>query len=167
MAPRPSACFIRSSIQCSHLRMASLGGCARSRTCPRASESCRTGRRSCASSARNRWSRNSVLLPGMKSLFEIESRRHRPLRIVRMDDGERDDDGARPRRHLVEQLARQQHDLRRNAGRAFARIEIEKAEIDLGVAVGRLNAAERDECVRAVGPCARRRPAMPASFSAK
>ena len=39
-------------------------------------------------------------------------------------------------------LPRQQHDLRRNARAVLPRIEIEQAEVDLDVAVGRLNAAQ-------------------------
>ena len=157
---------MRSSIQCSHLRMAAL----RMRAKPYRSHSLRI--LSEWTNVLRQLSQESLLskagaLAGNEELIQIEAGGHRPLRIVRMDDGERNDDRARPRRHLVEQLARQQHDLRRNARRAFARIKIEEAEIDLGVAVGGLNAAEREDAFAQAASCASSSTGTPASFSAK
>ncbi len=40
-----------------------------------------------------------------RTILQIETGRHRRLRIHRMHDGERNHDGARPRRHLVDEVA--------------------------------------------------------------
>ncbi len=106
-------------------------------------------------------------LAGDEEFFEIEAGGHGALGIVRVNDGERHDDGARPGGHLVQQLAGKQQNFRRDAGRAFARVEIEEAEVDLGVAVGGLNAAEREDAFAEPGQARDRQQARPASFSAK
>ena len=64
-----------------------------------------------------------------------------------MQNGERHHDGARPGGHLVQEIEGQQHDFGRDAGAILARIEIEEAEVDLDVAVGRLDAAEFQDAV--------------------
>ena len=61
----------------------------------------------------------------------------------------------------------EQHQLRRNRRRVLARIQIEQAEIDLDVAVGRLNPAQRQNALAQRAPAADRRTSSPASFSAK
>ena len=86
--------------------------------------------------------RNAGLTPGSKQFLERESSRNRTPRIVRMHDRERDRDRPRPRRHLVDDLA-QQHQLGRNRRDMLARVKIEQAEVDLDVAVGRLDSAAR------------------------
>jgi hypothetical protein len=64
-----------------------------------------------------------------------------------LHDGERHQDGARPGGHLIEDVAGSEHDLRRDAGRPLARVEAQQAEVDLGVAVGGLQAAQRQHAV--------------------
>ena len=59
-----------------------------------------------------------------------------------MQDGERHHDGAGPGRHLVQEIEGQQHHFGRDAGAILARVEVEEAEVDLDVAVGRLDAAQ-------------------------
>ncbi len=81
-----------------------------------------------------------------EQLLEVESLRDRAPRVGGMHDRERDHDGARPRRHLVDEIA-EQHDLGRNGGAAVAGIQIEQAEVDLDVAVGRLQAAQRQDAL--------------------
>ena len=61
-----------------------------------------------------------------------------------MHNGQRNDDRARPRRHLVDEVA-EQHHLGRDDRRLIARKQIEQAQIDLDVAVGRLDAAQRKD----------------------
>src|SRR5271169_2993172 len=63
-----------------------------------------------------------------------------------MDDSERDGNRPRPRRHLINELA-QQHQLRRNRGAILAWIEIEEAQVDLDVAVRRLQSATRQDAL--------------------
>ena len=106
--------------------------------------------------------------PGTNSSFRSKPAGTGRLRIHGVHDRQRDHDRARPRRHLVEDVARQQHHLRRNRRDSTrAGYKSEQAEVDLDVAVGGLNAAEREDAVRAPAPCADRRRDMPASFSAK
>src|SRR5579883_167731 len=64
-----------------------------------------------------------------------------------MHDRERHHDRPAPRRHLVKEIKRQQRDFRRNRGAVLPRIEIEQPEIDLRVAVGRLDAAELQDAI--------------------
>ena len=52
-------------------------------------------------------------------------------------------------------------------GQYFARIHVEQAEIDLDVAVGRLNAAELQNALHGHAPGTGRPRARPATFSAK
>ena len=75
---------------------------------------------------------------GQPEFIQREAGRYGSPRIGGVDDGERHHDGARPGRHLVEQIEGQQHGLGRNARAVLPRIEIEEAEVDLDVAVGRL-----------------------------
>ena len=84
---------------------------------------------------------------GQPEFIQVEPGGHGPPRIGRVHDGKRDHDGARPCRHLVQQVEGQQRDFRWNARRIFPRIEIEEAEVDLDVAVGRLYAAERQNAL--------------------
>src|SRR5690242_9818975 len=69
-----------------------------------------------------------------EKLFQSEPCGHRPPRILRMQDGERDHDGARPRRHLINKLERQQHQFRRYRRTCRAWEETEEAEIRTDVA---------------------------------
>ena len=83
---------------------------------------------------------------GNKQFLQIESRRNRPLRIGSMQNRKRDHNGARPRRHLVNRFA-QQNNLGWNRRRLLARIEAEQTQVDLDVAVGRLQPAHRQNAL--------------------
>ena len=69
-------------------------------------------------------------------LYSENSPRLHPLTIPRLMTS-----AARPRRHFVNQVAREVQ-LGRNRGRVLARIQSEQAEVDFDVAVGRLQAAQ-------------------------
>src|SRR5437870_6297749 len=64
-----------------------------------------------------------------------------------MYDGQRNHDGPRPRRHLINEATRQEHDFGRNGRAVLARIEIEQAQVDLDVTVGGLDATARQDAV--------------------
>ena len=73
--------------------------------------------------------------------FKIEAGRHGPGPAERLHDGQRHDDGARPRRHFVQYAAGQQHQFGRDRGHVFARVQPEQTQVDFGVRIGRLDAA--------------------------
>ena len=85
---------------------------------------------------------------GQQQFIQRKAGRRAPVRPARLHDGKRHQNGARPRRHFVEHVAGQQHDLRRHRGRVLARVQAEKAEVDLDVAVGRPAARPVPECER-------------------
>jgi N-acetyl-gamma-glutamyl-phosphate reductase common form len=73
-----------------------------------------------------------------QQFVEREPVRRPPLGTARLHDGERHQDGARPRGHLVQHVARQHHDFGRHRRHVLPRVEAEQAQVDLYVAVGRL-----------------------------
>ena len=72
---------------------------------------------------------------------------NRPCAAGSLHNRERNDDGTGPGGHLVEDVTRQQHQLRRNRRYVGARIEPEEAEVDLDVAIGALNSTQREDAV--------------------
>ena len=70
----------------------------------------------------------------------FKSEAYPKIEIHRVENGERHDDGSRPRRHLVNRVAQQDH-FGRNRRNVFARIQPEQAEVDLDVTIGRLQAS--------------------------
>ena len=84
---------------------------------------------------------------GLPEFVEMEAFGHRHARVGGMQDGKRYHDGARPSGHLVQEIEGQQDYFGRDAGAILARIKVEEAEIDLDVAVGRLNAAHVEDAV--------------------
>ena len=77
-----------------------------------------------------------------EQLIERETGRCAAIRSASLHDRERHQDGTRPRRHLVEHIARQHGDFRGHRRHMLARIKAEEAEIDFDVAVGRLQSAK-------------------------
>ena len=87
---------------------------------------------------------------GQEQFLQVEPLRHRPLRIVGMDNRQRDYDSARPGRHLVQEIA-EQRNFRGHRRNVLARIKIEQAEVDLDVAVGSLNSAQGENALPGAG----------------
>ncbi len=79
-----------------------------------------------------------------EKLLQIEPRWNRTARIHSVHDGQRNHDGARPGGHLVDEVS-EQDDLGRDGGRVPARIKVEQAQVDLDVAVGRVQATQRQD----------------------
>ena len=69
----------------------------------------------CASETACRLQRTLPACAGRPNFIQVKARGHRAARIGGMHDGERNHNGARPRRHLVEQIERQQRHFGWNA----------------------------------------------------
>ncbi len=78
---------------------------------------------------------------GCVEFVERESGRRGTPDTAGLNDGKRDNDGARPGRHFVEQISGDRNQLRRHAGRVLSREKSKEAEVDFGIAVGFLQAA--------------------------
>ncbi len=81
---------------------------------------------------------------GKDELFQAETGGSAAVTAARLHDRERHQDRPRPRGHLVQHIAGEHHDLGRHRGHVPSRVESEEAEVDLDVAVGSLQAAERE-----------------------
>ena len=77
-----------------------------------------------------------------EQLVDREPGGHRPPRIQRLHNRQRHDDRPGPRAHMIKHAAHQNH-LRRHRRHMLARIQVEEAQVDLDVAIGRLQAAIR------------------------
>ena len=84
-------------------------------------------------------------LAGGYQLVDVEARGDGADAAAGLDDGERDDDGAGPRGHLIKHVAGEENNFGGHGGGVFTRIKTEEAEIDFDVTVGRLDAAEIED----------------------
>ena len=119
----------------------------RMRSLPRFSQTLNTRSRWWKSTERPLRLGSASLTPGRQQFVEREAGGSAAVGPARLHDGERHQDGARPRGHFVEHVARQHDDFGRHRGHVLARVEAEQAEVDLDVAVGRLQAAERQDAL--------------------
>ena len=84
---------------------------------------------------------------GKIELVDGETGGHRALDVGGVQDGERDDDGARPGRHLINEIEGQENDFGRNGGAGVAREKAKEAEVDANVAIGGLQPAQFHDAI--------------------
>ncbi len=89
-----------------------------------------------------------------KQLVDSLLRRNFLVRLFGVDDGQRNEDGARPRRDFVDievEPVGKENDLRRNGGHGIVVVLAERAEIHLGEGVAGDDAAVRQNPLAAFG----------------
>ena len=143
MAPRPSVWRVRVRIQRSASRMAAAANPLAAALLPHFEDAVQLMEQHAESPALGQ--RQAHVR--QQQLIQVEPRRSAPVRTAGLHDGERHQNRPRPRGHFVEHVARQHDDLGRHRRRVFARIQPEQAEVDLDVAVGRLQAAQRQNAL--------------------
>ena len=95
--------------------------------------------------------RQCEFLTGKVDLLEGHARGGRAVAARRLDNGKRNHDGARPRRHFVDHVAGQQHDLGRDGRHEFAREQAEQAQVDARITAASLHAAQAQNGLAGAG----------------